>query len=105
METNYSVADVMNDLVKGIFIEDLKGNVNLYRQNLQSEFVKGTAAIANAPAGYDNPSKAAALSTLKKIKALLASASSTNEQTKAHRTSLNFIIDKAMEVEIKIIQS
>jgi len=95
----YSVANVMNDLVSSIFAADLKGNVNLYRQNLQAEFVKGVAAIANAPGGYDNASKAAALSTIKKIKTMLATAVSTNEQTKAHRTSLNFIIEKALAID------
>jgi hypothetical protein len=94
----YSVADVMNELTKGIFNEDLKTSVNLYRQNLQTEFVKGAASIANAPGGYDNPSKSAALSALKKIKTLLATSVSPDEQTKAHRLSLNFIIDKALVI-------
>ncbi len=93
----YSVADVMGDLAKGIFSEDLKGNVNLYRQNLQTEFVKGAAAIVDAKAGYDNSSKAAALLTLKKVKTMLAGAVSTNEQTKAHRMNLVFMIDKALD--------
>jgi hypothetical protein len=39
----YSVADVMNDLVKGIFDADISGNVNVYRQMLQTSFVKGTS--------------------------------------------------------------
>jgi len=95
----YSVADVMSDLVKGIFSEDLKTNVDLFRQNSQTEFVKGIAAIVNATGGYDNPSKAAALSTLKKVKALLATAISTNEQTKAHRSNLVFLIDKALKTD------
>ncbi|MES2648282.1 MAG: zinc-dependent metalloprotease [Bacteroidota bacterium] len=95
----YSVANVMSDMVSAIFSADLKGNVNLYRQNLQTEFVKGASAITNAPGGYDNASKAAALSTLKKVKTLLATAVSTNEQSKAHRTNLNFIIDKALAIK------
>ena len=95
----YSVASVMNDLVTSIFAADLKGNVNLYRQNLQTEFVKAAAAITSSPAGYDNASKAAALSTLKKVKAMLATAVSVNEQTKAHRTNLNFLIDKALAIK------
>ncbi|HWC54118.1 MAG TPA: zinc-dependent metalloprotease [Chitinophagaceae bacterium] len=97
----YSVADMMNDLVQAIFVADKSGNVNLYRQNLQTQFVKGAANIANASAtsGYDDATKAAALNTLKKIKTLLASAVSPNEQTKAHRTQLNFIIDKALAVK------
>lgn len=95
----YSVADVMNDLVKAIFDADKTGTVNLYRQNLQTEFVKGAVGIANAPAGYDNPTKAAALNTLKKIKTLLATAVSPNEQTKAHRAQLSFIIEKALKAD------
>lgn len=95
----YSVADVMNDLVKAIFDADKAGNVNLYRQNLQTEFVKGAANIATEGRGYDNPTKAAALNTLKKIKALLATAVSPNEQTRAHRAQLSFIIEKALAVK------
>jgi uncharacterized protein DUF4953/uncharacterized protein DUF5117 len=95
----YSIADVMNDLTKAIFDADKGGAVNLYRQNLQTEYVKGAANIVNSTVGYDNATKAAALNTLKKIKALLTTAASPNEQTKAHRLQLNFIIDKALSVK------
>ena len=95
---SYSVADVMNDLTKAIFDADKAGAVNLYRQNLQTEFVKGAANILSS-AAYDNATKAAALSTLKKIKTLLATAVSPNEQTRAHRTQLNFLVDKALSVK------
>lgn len=95
----YSVASVMNDLSDNIFAADLKTNVNLYRQNLQTEFIKATAAIVAAPGGYDNASKAAALSTLLKVKGQLATANSTDDQTKAHRTALMFLIDKATTVK------
>lgn len=92
----YSVASVMNDLSDDIFEADLKSNVNLFRQNLQTEYVKATAAIVAAPGGYDNASKAAALSTLIKVKGQLTSAVSIDAQTKAHRTALTFLIDKAL---------
>lgn len=92
----YSVASVMSDLSDDIFSADLKSNVNLFRQNLQTEYVKATSAIVNAPGGYDNASKAAALSTLIKVKGQLTNAVSTDEQTKAHRTALTFLIDKAL---------
>lgn len=94
----YSVTNVMNDLANNIFVADLKSNVNLFRQNLQTEFVKASASIVSAPGGYDNASKAAALYTLKKIKTQLGTAVSTNEETKAHRTNLTFLIDKALAV-------
>ncbi|HMH32987.1 MAG TPA: zinc-dependent metalloprotease [Puia sp.] len=96
----YSVADIMADFTKAIFNADLMGNVNLYRQDIQTEFVKNLSVITNSPlGGYDDPSKAAALSTLKKIKALLARAVSPNEQTRAHRVNLNFLIDKALVIK------
>ena len=94
----YSVANVMSDLSEDIFQADLKTDVNAFRQNLQTEFIKAAIAIVNAPAGYDNPSKAAALATLMKVKGQLTSASGGDEQTKAHRTSLIFLIDKALSV-------
>lgn len=95
----YTVADVLSDLTKAAFDADLKGSVNVYRQNLQTEIVKALANTIGTAPGYDNVSKAAALSTLKKIKGLLAGAVSPDEQTRAHRTNLNFLIDKATAIK------
>ncbi|MFN8264952.1 MAG: zinc-dependent metalloprotease [Chitinophagaceae bacterium] len=95
----YSVADVMSDLASGIFKADLGGAVNLYRQNLQMEFVKGAIAIVEAKTGYDNATKSAAYNTLRKIKGMLATAVSPNEQTRAHRSMVLFLIDKALSVK------
>ena len=96
----YSSADMLSDMTNAVFAADLKTNVNLYRLNLQTEFVKGIAAVLDAPvSNYDNASKAGLLNTLKKVKTLLAGAVSTNEQTKAHRANLLFIIDKALSVK------
>ncbi len=92
----------MSDLVKGIFDADKATNVNVYRQYLQTAFVKGTASMVateGTGAFYHDVSKAAALSTLKKVKALLATAVSTNEETKAHRANLVFLINNALEVK------
>ncbi len=96
----YLVADVLNDLTNAIFRADLTGNVSLFRSNLQTEFVKGVAAIVTTPTGpYDNSSRAVMYSTLRKIKGLLATAVSPNEQTRAHRLNLIFLIDKALAVK------
>jgi hypothetical protein len=94
----YSVADVMVDLTGGIFAADLKTNVNVYRQYLQTAFVKQLASIMDPKMSfYDDVSKAAALNTLKKIKTQLATAVSLNEETKAHRASLVFLINNALD--------
>jgi len=96
----YSSAEMMNDLTNAVFAADLKTNVNLYRLNLQTEYVKGLAAIVSAPVSpYDNASKASMYNTLKKIKGMLATAVSTDEQTRAHRANLVFLIDKALSVK------
>ena len=96
----YSVADVLNDLTNAVFRADIATNVNLFRVNLQTEFVKGIAAIVTTPiGGYDNTSRAVMYNTLRKVKALLGAAVSSNEQTRAHRANLNFLIDKALAIK------
>ena len=96
----YSVANVMGDLTKGIFAADIAGKVNVYRQYLQTQYVKTLANIlTSATAGYDDVSKANALYNLKKIKTMLATAVSPDEESKAHRTQLVFLIDQATTVK------
>lgn len=95
----YSVADVMGDLVKGIFDADINGNVNVHRQYLQTTFVKGAVSLLNPQAPIDDVSKAAALYTIKKLRTKVAAAVSTNEETKAHRANLLFLIDKALKTD------
>lgn len=93
----YSVADVMNDLVKGIFDADINGNVNVYRQYLQTSFVRGTAQLTGDNSPLDNVSKGAAFYALKKLRTKLSAAVSGNEETKAHRANMIFLIDKALK--------
>jgi hypothetical protein len=95
----YSVADVMSDLTKGIFDADMNGNVNVYRQNLQTIYVNALAQITEGKGGADDIARSAARYTLKKIKTKLATAVSANEETKAHRSNLIFLIDDATTVK------
>ena len=96
----YAVADVMNDLTKGIFSADLAGKVNVYRQYLQTQYVKMLANMISSPmSGYDDVAKADALYSLKKIKSMLSTAASPDEDTKAHRANLVFLIDQATTVK------
>ncbi|TKK71534.1 DUF5117 domain-containing protein [Ilyomonas limi] len=93
----YSLAEVMSDLTKAVFSADLGTNVNLYRQNLQTLYVDDLSDIVKDTRYYDYVSKAAALASLKKIKSMMTTAVSTNEQTKAHRGNIVFMIDKALD--------
>ncbi|HYE54688.1 MAG TPA: zinc-dependent metalloprotease, partial [Chitinophagaceae bacterium] len=93
----YSVAAVMSDLTKGIFNADLTGKVNVYRQYLQTQYVKSLAnMISQSNAPYDEVAKAGALYNLKKIRTLLATAVSPDEETKAHRSNILFLIENAL---------
>ncbi len=97
---HYSVAEVMNDLNSGIFADDLKTNVNVYRQYLQTNYVKGLLNIQDPKTSmYDDVAKAAALNAVRKIKTLMSSAVSSNEETKAHRANLVYIINNALEAK------
>ena len=93
----YSAADVMNDLLKACFQADMNKNVNVYRQYLQTAFVKHAADMLDPKSPYDDVARAAILNTIKKLKVQLSTAVSTNEETKAHRGNLLFIINNALE--------
>lgn len=94
----YSVADLFTDLTAGIFAADLKTAVNVHRQYLQTAYVKTLIGILDARSSqYDDVAKAAALYTLKKIKGQLILALSLNEETKAHRANLVYLINNALE--------
>ena len=95
----YSTTDVIADLNKGIFDADITNNVNVYRQYLQTAYVKALATIADEKSTYDEVAKAAARYNLKKLKTKLSAAAASNEETKAHRANLVFIIDKATTVK------
>jgi hypothetical protein len=98
----YSVAEVMSDLTKGIFGADMAGKVNVYRQYLQTQFVKGAAAISDVKGSgnaYDEVSKAAARNTLRKIKTMMATAVSPDEDSRTHRSNLVFLIDNALSIK------
>jgi hypothetical protein len=94
----YSVASMMGDLQKGIFDADIATNVNVFRQDLQTYFVRQLVSMIDPKnQQFDDVSKAAALYTLKKIKTQLSTAVSGNEETKAHRASLVFLINNGLE--------
>lgn len=93
----YSVAEMFADLDKGIFAADLKTAVAIYRQYLQTAYVESLLYITDNRSGYDDVAQAAALYAVQKIKAELTTALSPNDETKAHRAHLLFLIEKALK--------
>jgi hypothetical protein len=94
----YSVADMLNDLNAGIFSADLKTNVNVYRQGLQTAYVKMLLNIVTEKYGqYDEIAKGASLNAVKKIKTMMSTAVSPNEETRALRGNIIYLINEGLE--------
>jgi hypothetical protein len=96
---NYSVADLFADLNKSLFAADIMTNVNVYRQYLQTTYVESLLSILDDQTQYDEIAKAAALNAVQKLQVQLATAVATNEETKAHRSHLVYLINKALKEE------
>ncbi|TCZ67073.1 zinc-dependent metalloprotease [Flaviaesturariibacter aridisoli] len=96
----YSVADLLADLESGIFAADLNGAVNVYRQNLQTEYTRLLLEIvADRYSQYDAVAGAAALDAVQRIHARQAAAPAPDAETRAHRNNLVYLIKKALETK------
>jgi len=95
----YRVSDMMTELTSAVFDADMGGNVNGFRQNLQSEYVSRLVAMM-APdnaGGYDQPSRAMAVYTLADLRRRLGAKTVGDVATRAHTAALLHTIDKALE--------
>lgn len=92
----YTDADIMADLVKASFNEDLNGSVNAFRQNLQNILVQRLINIATDTKVYETSARSAAYYSLKGLRTTLATAAAGDTQTKAHRSHLLFTIEKGL---------
>ena len=93
----YTDADIIGDLVKACFNEDMTTSVNAFRQTLQTELAQRLDQIVNDPVKkYETSAKAAAYYNLKILRSTLASAAGGDLQTKAHRSNLIYMIDKSL---------
>jgi len=93
----YSLADMLTDLTAAVFEADLSGEVNGYRQNLQTEYVQRLLKIAAEESDYDYQSQGLALNRLRWVEGQLASAGSAGLATDAHRQSIAYRIRRGLE--------
>lgn len=97
----YSSADLLNDLTKAIFEADVQGDVNTFRQNLQTDYtirltrIVGKEGVSN----YDYQARAAALYQLKEIEKTLKAKGEGNAETKAHTQHVLFLIAQALKAD------
>ncbi len=95
----YKLDEVMTDLTNAIFQADLKSSVNTFRQNIQVEYVEKLISMHDPKLRYDHISMSMSMSELKRIDGLMASGSSPDGLTKAHREYLRTMIRKVMEAK------
>ncbi|MCH2228823.1 MAG: zinc-dependent metalloprotease [Crocinitomicaceae bacterium] len=97
----YDLSAFMTDLNKSIFKEDIAGSVNTFRQNLQIKYTEMLIAmvVGKTEERYNNIAQSHAIYFLKEIKKM-ASNSSGDISSKAHKTHIITLIDNALK-EIK----
>ena len=94
----YELADMMGDLTAAIFDEDLRDDVNTFRQNLQIEYVSRLTDIVTGD-DHDYPSQSMALYQLRDIERMLRGKRGGNVETRAHTGNVVYIIRRALEDE------
>lgn len=87
----------MTDLTDAIFEADLRGDVNTFRQNLQTEYVRKLIAIVEDETDYDHTSRSMALFQIREIERLMNRKRGGNLETQAHTQSIVYLIEHLLE--------
>jgi hypothetical protein len=95
----YSVADMLVDLTDAIFADDIGGEVNTFRQNLQLDYVDRLLRIVDAGGNgdYDHVSKSMALNRLRWIEEALSRNRRSSLETAAHREHVLYRISRGLD--------
>ncbi|MFZ1988887.1 MAG: zinc-dependent metalloprotease [Alphaproteobacteria bacterium] len=103
----YSADAFLSDLTDAIFAADMNGNVNTFRQNLQTKYVDRLTRIIVNPTQadtYDPVARAAIFNQIKRIhdeeslRVTLHLVFGMNDETVAFRTHLVYILQTALNV-------
>ena len=95
----YGLNEMMNDLTTACFSSDAGSNINTMRINLQTEYTKRLISVVNnkGKGKHGHVAVSIAFENLNKIKKYASRFNGVNDQTKAHRKHLIYIIDKALD--------
>ncbi len=93
----YRLADVMTDLTSAIFTADLRGDVDSFRRNLQTEYVKRLAEIVADGDDYDHDARAMAFYQVQELERSLRRKRGGDIATRAHTQNLLFLINRLLE--------
>jgi hypothetical protein len=97
----YPLVSVAEDLTNAIFDDDLRGDVNTFRQNLQLEYVNRLIAMVSGAtkAQFDYLSQSTALHNLRQIESTLQGNRGIGAETRAHRANILYTIERGLKAE------
>ena len=95
----YSVGEMLTDLSKAIFDEDINTNVNSFRQVLQINYTERLIAVAGMKnnSRHDDISKARATAQLNEIARKLKASTGGDKDSKDHRSYVLTLIENGLD--------
>jgi hypothetical protein len=93
----YSLASMMTDLTDAIFAADMRGDVDTFRQNLQTEYLQRLIAAVEDDDAYDYAARSMALYQIRGLERQLRRKRGGNVETQAHTQNLIFLIDRILD--------
>lgn len=91
----YDINTVLADLTDAVLKDDITGNVNSLRQQLQQEYVRQLLEIIGV-SRYSNVAKSSVYSEVLKIKKMASNIAGDNA-SRAHKQYLVYLIDQALD--------
>jgi hypothetical protein len=97
----YSLDEFMFDLTTAIYKDDVRGDVNTFRQNLQTEYTQRLINILlpEKTGIYGHHAQATALKNLNDIKSFIRKQTGVSPATKTHRMYIDHLVQKALDSE------
>jgi hypothetical protein len=97
----YSLDEFMSDLTTAIYKNDMRGDVNTFRQNLQTEYTQRLINVMKPEKTsiYGHHVQAAAFKNLNDIKNFVRKQTGVSPSTKTHRMYIDHLVQKALDSE------
>ena len=95
----YNLGEFMSDLTIFIYKDDMRGDVNTFRQNLQAEYTKRLINVMNPDNTniYGHHAQAVALKNLNDIKNFIRKQTGVSSATQTHRMYIHHLVQNALD--------
>ena len=99
---DYELTQMLDELTGAIFDADMRGSVNSVRQNLQVEYVERLVSIwrGKKSKSVSHLARSAVFAQLQQLAKQMNTKRRSNAGTKAHRRHLQFIVERALSVNV-----